>query len=92
MPKINSTNSFERDYVVCFKKHRDVTLLDEIIILLEKNGTLPAKYKPHKLKGKWSGHSECHVDADWLLIYYFKSKNEITLVRTGSHDELFKKQ
>jgi len=92
MPKINTTNSFERDYLTCFKKHRNLELLDKIILLLEHSGTLPVKYKPHKLKGKWSGHNECHVEDDWLLIYYLKSQNEITLVRTGSHDELFKKR
>ncbi|MCH3986261.1 MAG: type II toxin-antitoxin system YafQ family toxin [Prevotella sp.] len=32
-------------------------------------GSLPAKYKPHKLKGKYSGYWECPIESDWLLAW-----------------------
>jgi mRNA interferase YafQ len=33
---------------------------------------------------------ECHIEPDWLLIYRIdKAYNELILVRTGSHSELF---
>ena len=89
MLKINTTNSFEKDYISCFKRNLDLNLLSEVIKLLEQNGTLPNNYKPHKLKGKWAKHWECHIKPDWLLIWYFNSKTEITFVRTGSHSDLF---
>jgi mRNA interferase YafQ len=31
---------------------------------------------------------ECHIEADWLLIYNV-TPNEVLLVRTGTHLDLF---
>lgn len=90
MHKVEATSKFKKDYKLCLKRGLDETLLDMIILLLEKDGKLPAKYKPHKLKGKYAGLWECHIQPDWLLIW---DQNEaiklISLVRTGSHSDLF---
>ncbi len=32
---------------------------------------------------------ECHIESDWLLIYK-RTKDELILIRTGSHSELFR--
>ena len=45
----------------------------------------------HKLTGKWTGSSECHVAnaGDWLVIW--TTVGDIAhFQRTGSHDELFR--
>jgi mRNA interferase YafQ len=31
---------------------------------------IPTKYKNHKLKGNFKNRWECHIEPDWLLIYY----------------------
>ena len=36
----------------------------------------------------WIGHWDCHIEPDWLLLYKV-TDTELTLVRTGSHAELF---
>jgi mRNA interferase YafQ len=54
----------------------------------EKN--LPAYYHDHPLRGQWKQYREIHIEDDWLLIYLI-SGNELQLVATGSHSELFKK-
>ena len=71
---------------ICYNKMKDV------LILLKSGKKLPAKYKDHELKGDWKGFRELHISPDWLLIYT-KNKTELilTLTRTGSHSELFKK-
>ena len=47
-------------------------------------------HKPHKLKGKYSKHNECHVLPDLLLVWMeSKSTLTIVLVRTGTHSDLF---
>ena len=51
---------------------------------------LPEKYNDHPLKGDYTGHRECHITPDWLLIY--KKENDLitlSLTRTGSHSDLF---
>jgi len=40
------------------------------------------------LSGEWKGVSECHIDPDWLLIYDV-TPDEVLLIRTGTHSDLF---
>jgi mRNA interferase YafQ len=56
--------------------------------MLAENGELPAAYRPHRLSGEWKGVWECHIEADWLLIYTI-TITEVLLIRTGSHFDLF---
>jgi mRNA interferase YafQ len=59
------------------------------VTLLLNCQPLPRQYKDHPLKGKWKGHREFHVEPDWLVIY--REDNQfLVLVRTGTHDDLFK--
>ena len=49
---------------------------------------LPPKNKDHPLLGNYTGNRECHITPDWLLIYRINN-NELYLVRTGTHADLF---
>lgn len=51
---------------------------------------LDPKHHDHALTGSYTGFRECHIQPDWLLIYYIK-KDEliITASRTGTHADLF---
>jgi mRNA interferase YafQ len=40
------------------------------------------------LRGNWSGHWDCHVEPDRILLYRV-TDTELILVRTESHAELF---
>ena len=51
-------------------------------------GEIDEKYKPHILIGDWSPLSECHIQADFLLIYELTDE-ALKLYRCGSHAELF---
>lgn len=42
------------------------------------------------LLGNWQGRRECHIEADWLLIYKPESERVI-FERTGSHADLFRR-
>ena len=51
---------------------------------------LDAKYKDHSLYGNYVGFRECHILADWLLIYKIDEDRIIlTASRTGTHSDLF---
>lgn len=49
-----------------------ISHFEKAAIILEKNGTLPAAYKPHLQHGNYTGLMECHISPDWLLIYRVK--------------------
>jgi len=53
---------------------------------------LPPARLDHPLKGVWLGARECHIEADWLLIYKKDGNSQngiLTVIRTGSHSDLF---
>ena len=67
-----------------------MSLLEDVISALAKGEALPEKNKDHALSGNWSGHRECHILPDWLLIYRVEENVLVlTLTRTGTHSDLF---
>jgi len=82
--------SFKKDYKRIAKRGYDVCKLDEVIVMLANEKTLPEKFKDHQLVGNYVGCRECHITPDWLLIYEIDN-NELTLflTRTGTHSDLF---
>ena len=90
MYSVSVTNSFKKDFKLCQKRNYDLSLFDEVLILLIENGELTKKHKPHILKGNYKNYWECHIKPDWLLIWWQDSVlKEIILIRTGSHSDLF---
>lgn len=87
---LSITNQFKRDLKLARKRGLDEGLLDEVIKILMEGRSLPAKNKDHSLVGDYKDCRECHITPDWLLIYSVdKMVNLLTLVRTGSHSDLF---
>lgn len=90
MYKIVASRKFQKDFKKALKRGLKESLLKDVALLLEKSGNLPPKFKSHKLSGKYNGLWECHIQPDWLLIW---DKDEevrlITLLRTGTHSDLF---
>ena len=83
-----TTTSFEKDLKRVTRQSKDLDKLENIVNLLSQEQTLPVRCRPHVLRGNWSGHWDCHVEPDWLLLYRLTAI-ELILVRTGSHAELF---
>jgi mRNA interferase YafQ len=89
MLPIRPTTRFKKDLKRAAKQNRDLAKLKKILEQLAIPAPLPPGYKDHKLKGEWIDFRECHIEADWLLIYTI-SDFELRLVRLGAHAELFK--
>jgi len=70
------------------KRRKDMAKLREVILLLIEGKPLPARYKDHPLGGEWNHHRDCHIEPDWLLIYKLDG-NDLYLVRSGTHSDLF---
>ncbi|MBW1888595.1 MAG: type II toxin-antitoxin system YafQ family toxin [Deltaproteobacteria bacterium] len=88
MRSIRRDTQFKRDVKRLIKRNKDIEKLKDIINLLVKGERLPLKNRDHQLKGTLKDCRECHIEADWLLIYRIEG-SELCLVRTGSHSDLF---
>ncbi len=71
---ILATGKFKRDLVTAQKRGYDLLLLQEVVNLLALGHALPKNNRDHGLAGKWTGHRECHITPDWLLIYKVDGK------------------
>lgn len=90
MFELRQTSRFKKDLKLAKKRGLAVQLLDEVVSELIMNGKLASHYKQHKLKGKYEGLWECHIEPDWLLIWDQSEEIRlISLIRTGSHSDLF---
>jgi mRNA interferase YafQ len=88
--KIEYTKKIGKDIKLAQKRGLDMFLFKNVVKILEEKGVLPAIYKPHKLKGNFSGCWECHIQPDWLLIWQQDEAIKlISLIRTGTHADLF---
>ncbi len=90
--KLIYTGEFKRNVKKCVKRGYDLTLLQNVISILQMKGELPKEYSPHKLMGNYKGYWECHVMPDWLLLWKQNDKELIlTLYKTGTHSDIFQK-
>lgn len=90
--QVKFSSKFKKDIKLAKKQNRNLNKLFEIINKLANKEILDKKYNDHALTGYYIGFRECHIEPDWLLIYYIEN-NTLTLVltRLGSHSELFKR-
>jgi mRNA interferase YafQ len=86
---LKTTVQFERDYKLAKKRGLNLQLLNTVLEMLLTEQKLPPKYRNHRLRGKYEGFYECHLQPDWLLIYTINQKTLIlTAARTGTHADL----
>ena len=88
--ELELTHQYLKDLKLARKRGLDEDKLNEIILKLIKGEELPSKNRDHFLTGNYKGFRECHISPDWLLIYSRDITIKIvTLVRTGTHSDLF---
>lgn len=85
---IRQSTQFRRDVKRLLRRGADLPRLETVIVTLVAQQKLDERYHDHSLIGNWKGHRECHIQPDWLLIYRTTGE-ELELVRTGNHSELF---
>lgn len=88
MLTLNASTTYKKDLKLCRKRGYDLSLLNAVINTLLIPAPLPPKNRNHQRSGNYAGKSECHILPDWLLIYQIRG-NELYLVRTGTHADLF---
>ncbi len=92
MLTISYQGQFKKDYKLALKRGLDSSELEKTIELLAAEEPLPPQYKDHALVNskRYKGMRECHIQPDWLLVYKIdKDVLVLSLVRTGTHSDLF---
>jgi mRNA interferase YafQ len=87
MRRIAQRKRFRDDLKRQTRRGKDINDLIAVVEFLAEQGVLPPAYRPHKLSSEWRGVWECHIEPDWLLIYTVTE--EVLLIRTGTHADLF---
>lgn len=83
---------FLKDLKLAKRRGLNLKDLTDVIDMLQEGKILPMKYRDHLLTGNYKGFRECHINPDWLLIYKKKETIKVvSLYRTGTHSDLFKK-
>ncbi|MBR5346321.1 MAG: type II toxin-antitoxin system YafQ family toxin [Deltaproteobacteria bacterium] len=92
MRKIIYHAQFKKDVKLAMKRGRNIAFLQNVITLLANDEVLPPRYRDHPLTNSrnYVGVRECHIQADWLLVYQYDDDLLILdLLRTGTHSDLF---
>lgn len=88
MLQIRYLTQFRKDFKRMEKRGKEMLKLRAVIEKLVLQEPLEAKHRDHPLQGQYAGVRECHISPDWILIYAIVG-NELRLIRTGSHSDLF---
>lgn len=82
------STQFKRDARRAGKRGKDLAKLRGLLASLIRREPLSDHTLDHPLRGTWKGYREAHIEPDRLLIYRVGG-DELHLVRTGSHADLF---
>ena len=85
-----TTKQFEKDIKLSRKRGKNLSKLQAVMQLLLEEKKLPHRFFDHRLTGDYRHRRECHIEPDWLLIYYKSNTVDIVFERTGTHSDLFK--
>jgi mRNA interferase YafQ len=88
MREVRRTGQFKRDVKRMDKRGKDFSELRRVIELLAAGEPLEPRHRDHPLSGGYSGSRDCHIEPDWVLIYE-RTRDELILIRTGTHADLF---
>ena len=89
MKELKPTSQYKKDYKRFRNNPKKLEKLFDILELLRQEKPIPEENRPHPLTGDYAGHIECHIEGDFLLIWFDPHSDVISLVRLGSHSELF---
>ena len=90
MKKLHPTTQYKKDYKLFRNNPNKLKKLMTVLNMLQSETQIPSEYYPHMLTGKYAGYMECHIEGDFLLIWFDPDTDQIDLVRLGSHSELFR--
>jgi mRNA interferase YafQ len=90
MLKPEYTNKFQKDVTLMQKRGRKMDKLKAVIEkLVNEDIPLPVSNRDHNLTGNMAIYRECHIEPDWLLVYYY-FEGVVVFARTGTHSDILR--
>ena len=87
--QVRETARFKKSLKKMMKRGKDKTKIIEVVRMLAMGETLPPKYRDHALSGNLIGLRDCHIENDWVLLYYIQDDVLVlSLADTGTHSDL----
>ena len=88
---IRKTIRYKKSLKRMLKRGKDIKKISAVVRMLAMGETLPPKYRDHALSGDLDGLRDCHIENDWVLLYFYTSTGELvlTLTDSGTHSDLF---
>ena len=83
------TTRFRKDLKLVEKRGKNLQKLKLVMEILVSGEQLDPIHRDHGLLGKFKGRRECHLEADWLLVYKLE-EDRIIFERMGTHSDLFR--
>ena len=88
--EVVKSRQFKKNLKKMLRRGKDINKLEAVVSMLARGESLPARYKDHALSGDLTGLRDCHIENDWILIYYIEANVLVlTLSDTGTHADLF---
>ena len=86
---VRQTSRFKKSLKKIMKRKKERAKLTTVVNMLARGEPLPPQYKDHALIGNMVGLRDCHIENDWVLLYYFQDDILVlTLADTGTHSDL----
>ena len=70
MNHLRFTTKFKKDLKRYERQTAKIGKLLKLLSFLKNDLPIPAIYKAHTLKGDYAGCMECHIEGDFLLIWF----------------------
>ena len=80
---IRTTTRYRKSLKKMLKRGKDIKKISAVVRALAMGETLPPQYKDHALSGNLEGLRDCHIENDWLLLYYIED-NVLVLTLNGT--------
>ena len=89
--RVFRSKRFRKNLKKMLRRGKDENKLNAVVLMLAQGEVLPPQYKDHALSGDLEGLRDCHIENDWVLLYFYTTNGELvlTLTDTGTHSDLF---
>ena len=89
--RVFKAKRFRKSLKKMIRRGKDINKINDVILKLANGETLDPKYRDHALSGDLEGLRDCHIESDWVLLYFYTTTGELVLALsdTGTHADLF---
>ena len=89
--RVFKAKRFRKSLKKMIRRGKDINKINDVILKLANGETLDPMYRDHALSGDLEGLRDCHIENDWVLLYFYTTTGELvlTLSDTGTHADVF---